>query len=221
MAVAAILAGLTANMIPSQADMLFPTSAVAPPGPLPASARKVSFETPDGATLQGVHIPPAKESSPRLLVLGFGGNAWNASDVAGFLHQLYPEAHVVAFHYRGYRPSTGTPSAAALLGDAPLVRDFAVGQVKPDIIVAAGFSIGSGIAASLARSTPERSWRRATCRSPSSPRSAMPSFGRPGPMPFGKRSETWYSIRPSPGPATTTFTNGRNWSRRCAQRSLK
>jgi alpha-beta hydrolase superfamily lysophospholipase len=138
-------------MIPSQADMLFPTNAVAPPGPLPASARQVSVQTTDGNTLHGVHIPPTREATPRLLVLGFGGNAWNGSDVAAFLHRLYPEAHVVAFHYRGYRPSTGKPSAAALLGDAPLVRNFAVAEVQPDVTIAAGFSIGSGIAASLAR----------------------------------------------------------------------
>jgi pimeloyl-ACP methyl ester carboxylesterase len=101
--------------------------------------------------LHGVHIPPAKQTEPSTLILGFGGNAWNGSDVAAFLHGLYPHAHVVAFHYRGYRPSTGKPSAKALLADAPLVRDFAVKLVKPDLTVAAGFSIGSGVAASLAR----------------------------------------------------------------------
>jgi pimeloyl-ACP methyl ester carboxylesterase len=138
-------------MIPSQADMLFPTHAVGPPGPLPASAVLVSVETPDGNRLHGVHIPPASEGKPRILILGFGGNAWNGSDVAAFLHQLYPGAHVIAFHYRGYRPSTGTPSAKALLADAPLVRDFAVELVQPEVTAAAGFSIGSGVAASLAR----------------------------------------------------------------------
>ncbi len=138
-------------MIPSQADMLFPTHAVPPPGPLPAGAQAVSVDTPDGHRLEGVHLPPVKEGRARTLILGFGGNAWNGSDVAAFLHGLYPEAHIVAFHYRGYRPSTGTPSAEALLADAPLVRDFAVELVKPDMTVAAGFSIGSGVAACLAR----------------------------------------------------------------------
>ena len=131
--------------------MLFPTHAVGPPGPLPASAAFVSVKTPDGIVLHGVHIPPAHEPKSRLLVLGFGGNAWNGSDVAAFLHRLYPEAQIVAFHYRGYRPSTGSPSAKALLADAPIIRDFAVQLVKPVVTVAAGFSIGSGVAASLAR----------------------------------------------------------------------
>ena len=138
-------------MIPSQADMLFPAHAVPPPGPLPASALAVSVATPDGERLQGVHIPPRAGRMSRTLVLGFGGNAWNGADVAAFLHQIYPDEHVVVFHYRGYRPSTGRASAEALLADAPLVRDFAVGLVKPETTIAAGFSIGSGMAALLAR----------------------------------------------------------------------
>ncbi len=85
------------------------------------------------------------------MILGFGGNAWNGSDVAAFLHRIYPGAHIVVFHFRGYRPSSGRPSAQALLADAPIVRDFAVELVKPEVIVAAGFSIGSGIATRLAQ----------------------------------------------------------------------
>jgi pimeloyl-ACP methyl ester carboxylesterase len=56
---------------------------------------------------------------------------------------------VVAFHYRGYRPSTGEPSAEALIGDAPLVYDAAVARVRPRRTIAVGFSIGSGVAATL------------------------------------------------------------------------
>lgn len=148
----ALLAGMVViKVIPTPTDMLFPAHAVPSPGPLPSNARQVSLKAPDGALLHGVNIPPATQASRRILVLGFGGNAWNGSDVAAYLHQLYPQAHVIAFHYRGYRPSTGKPSASALLGDAPLVRNFAVELIKPDVIVAVGFSIGSGVAASLAR----------------------------------------------------------------------
>ena len=128
--------------------MLFPAHAVGPPGPLPAGAEQVSTRSADGDLLHGVHIPGRTTGGP--LVLGFGGNAWNGSDVAVYLHELYPEADVVAFHYRGYRPSAGRPSAEALMADAPLVHDFAVGRVKPKRVIAAGFSIGSGVAASLA-----------------------------------------------------------------------
>lgn len=150
--VVALVAGIFArSMIPTPTDMLFPVYAVPSPGPLPASARQVRLKAPNAAVLHGVSIPPSKEAERRMLVLGFGGNAWNGSDVAAYLHQLYPSAHVVVFHYRGYRPSTGKPSAEALLADAPLVRDFAVELVKPDLTVAVGLSIGSGVAASLAR----------------------------------------------------------------------
>jgi pimeloyl-ACP methyl ester carboxylesterase len=150
--VVALLAGIFAvSMIPTPSEMLFPTHAVPPPGPLPATARQVSVKAADGAVLHGVVIPPATEAKQRILVLGFGGNAWNGADVAAYLHRLYPQVHVVVFHYRGYRPSTGRPSAEALIADAPMVRDLAVKLVKPDVAIAAGFSIGSGVAASLAR----------------------------------------------------------------------
>jgi len=137
----------------SQDDIIFPVRAVPAAGPLPAGAERLALETPDRQRLEGVHIPPkgaAKGPEPRLLVLGFGGNAWNAQHVAEYLHELYPQAHVVAFHYRGYPPSTGSPSAKALIDDAPLVYDLAVERVRPERTVAVGFSIGSGVAASLA-----------------------------------------------------------------------
>jgi uncharacterized protein len=137
-------------MIWSQTDMLFPVHAVQSAGPLPSSARAIAVDTPDGQRLHGVHIPAQQQRGGRTLILGFGGNAWNGSDVAAFLHGIYPNADIIAFHYRGYRPSTGTPSARALLADAPVVRDFAVQMVKPDVTIAVGFSIGSGVAARLA-----------------------------------------------------------------------
>jgi len=138
-------------MVSMQTQLLFPTHAVAPAGPLPRGAIRISVQTADGNTLHGVHVPPVSASrEPRTLVLGFGGNAWNGADVASFLHQYFPQADVVAFHYRGYRPSTGSPSAASLLADAPLVHDAAVDRVKPERVIAVGFSIGSGVAASLA-----------------------------------------------------------------------
>ena len=118
---------------------------------MPAGARELTIDT-AGDELRGLHIPPTGRSTKRAetLILGFGGNAWNAADAAAYLHRLYPRDHVVAFHYRGYRPSTGSPSAAALIADAPLVYDKAVAEVAPKRVIAVGFSIGSGVAATLA-----------------------------------------------------------------------
>jgi len=120
-------------------------------GPLPSGAERLELTTHDGERLHGVHIRPGnppRQAAP--VVLGFAGNAWNAEDAALHLSDLYPAAQVVLFHYRGYAPSTGTPGAKALLADSLLIHDFVKARLKPEKIVIAGFSIGSGVAAHLA-----------------------------------------------------------------------
>jgi uncharacterized protein len=143
---------ITLAMSLFQNRAVFPTHLVGRAGPLPAGTQRLSLDTPDGYRLQGVHVPPLRrESGEGLLVLGFAGNAWNSADVAAYLSQIYPDADVVTFYYRGYAPSTGSASAQALLADAPLVLDAAIRRVRPRRTVAVGFSIGSAVAASLAR----------------------------------------------------------------------
>lgn len=142
-------------MMSLQTQLVFPAHAVGEAGPLPRGSVRVTLATADGEMLHGIHVPP--RSAPRgkpTLVLGFGGNAWNGDDVAALLHLVFPQADVVVFHYRGYRPSTGSPSAKRLVADAPLVHDFAVDLVKPGRTIAVGFSIGSAVAASLAGRRP-------------------------------------------------------------------
>ena len=137
-------------MLDFQAHLIFPTHAVPRAGPLPRGAERLEVSTADGETLKGILILPDEPQSVRTLILGFGGNAWNGQDVAEYLHELFPDETVAAFHYRGYKPSTGSPSAEALIADAPLLFDAAVAKVKPKRTIAVGFSIGSGIAAQLA-----------------------------------------------------------------------
>src|SRR3954452_6486508 len=132
-----------------QSHLIFPTHAVAAAGPFPKGAERLSVELPGGDRLAGIHLAPDTPPAERLLILGFGGNAWNGQDVGEYLHELYPDADVVTFHYRGYKPSTGSPSAEALISDAPLVYDAAVDRVKPARVIAVGFSIGTGVAAQL------------------------------------------------------------------------
>src|SRR6476659_8616089 len=133
-------------MFEFQSHMIFPVHAVPSAGPWPARAEHLSAKSADGETLRGIHIPAAAPDPTGTLLLGFGGNAWNGQDVAEYLHELFPDEQVVTFHYRGYAPSTGEPSADAIIADAPVER------VKPERIVAVGFSIGSGVAATLAKS---------------------------------------------------------------------
>ena len=136
-----------------QARLLFPAGSVGGAGPLPAGAERLSLDTADGDRLHGIHLKPAVAASGTL-ILGFGGNGWNAETAAAYLHGLFPDADVVAFHYRGYRPSGGAPTARALVEDAPLVHDLAVARLRPTRTVAVGLSIGSGVAASLATRRP-------------------------------------------------------------------
>ena len=144
------VAALLLLMMSMQTQLLFPTDAVPPAGPLPPNGRPIHVMAASGDLLQGVHLQPSADARPSTLIVGFGGNAWNAQMVAELLHETFPESHVVAFHYRGYRPSTGSPSAEALLADAQPILDHALAQVRPERTIAVGFSIGSGVAASLA-----------------------------------------------------------------------
>ena len=137
-------------MFEFQSHLIFPTHAVPSAGPWPKDAERLSLESAGGQELAGIHIPADERSEERTLILAFGGNAWNAQDVAEYLHELFPDEDIVAFHYRGYAPSKGSPSSEALIADAPLVYDLAVDRLKPNRVVAIGFSIGSGIAAVLA-----------------------------------------------------------------------
>ena len=136
-------------MFEFQSSLIFPVHAVPAAGPLPRSAERLRVKTLDGETVEGVHIPPDEPDPTRTLILGFGGNAWNGQDVAEYLHEIYPGDDVVAFHYRGYPPSTGEPSAEALIADAPMVYDAAVARIRPARVIGVGLSIGTGVAAQL------------------------------------------------------------------------
>jgi pimeloyl-ACP methyl ester carboxylesterase len=136
-------------MFEFQTHLIFPVHSVPDAGPLPERAERLSVKTPDGNKLFGIHIPADKPDPSRTLILGFGGNAWNGQDVAEYLHELYSDHDVVAFHYRGYAPSTGEPSSQALIADAPLVYDTAIERFGPARVVGVGFSIGTGVAAAL------------------------------------------------------------------------
>lgn len=138
-----------------QGKLLFPRGMVGQGASLPPNAERLAFSMGSGDKLVGVHLP-AEGPSPEgaSLVLGFGGNAWNADDLALHLHSVFPDRDVVAFHYRGYAPSTGRPSARAILNDALDIHDEIVARLSPERITAVGFSLGTAPAANLARSRP-------------------------------------------------------------------
>lgn len=141
---ALLYAGAVVVLVLAQGAMIFPRAAVGPAPALPAHSQRLLLNAGADAVLHGVRIAGRKRGLP--VLLGFGGNAWNAEAMALYLHQIAPDHDVVAYHYRGYAPSTGTPSAQALLADAAAVFDA---TPAPNGVIAVGFSIGSGVAAHL------------------------------------------------------------------------
>jgi pimeloyl-ACP methyl ester carboxylesterase len=110
---------------------------------------------PASTELLGVHLPAeVRPSAESALIVGFGGNAWSADTLAVYLQSVFPDRDIVAFHYRGYAPSTGRPSAAAILQDTLPIHDHVVATLSPNRIVAVGLSIGAGPAAYLASQRP-------------------------------------------------------------------
>jgi uncharacterized protein len=152
----AVYAAIVTAMYLGQTWLLFPTAlARMARVQLPSSTQHLEVRTPDGESLKGICTPSMKDAAQKAsMLLGFGGNAWNAKTTALTLHRLFPDRDVVAFHYRGYAPSNGRPSAETLMSDSLAIFDFlGQGQIE-EPIVAVGFSIGSGVAAYLTRHRP-------------------------------------------------------------------
>ena len=114
-----------------------------------AGDERLEIVAPDGVRLVGAL---RRASGPsRGLVLVFGGNAedadWRLRHFRGWLDDV----DLVTFFYRGYGPSEGVPSEAALVADAALIHDRVTALLRPERVVAIGYSLGSGVAAQLAR----------------------------------------------------------------------
>lgn len=142
-----------AAMYVAQTWLIFPAFMVSDGRPsLPAGAERLAIDTPDGLRLHGVHLPPARgEGCDKTAVLGFGGNGWHAEGMALDLRQHFPACDIVVFNYRGYKPSTGQPSAAGILADSLLIHDQAQKVIGAARVITVGYSLGSGPAAYLAR----------------------------------------------------------------------
>ncbi len=132
-----------------QTALIFPAGMVGGGSGLPPGGRHVTLETGDGERVVLVRIPPRKRApGPLPLLLAFAGNAWNADTAGDLLHTIFPEYQIAVLHYRGYGPSSGRPSAEALISDAGLAYDHLAAEAANGI-VAIGFSIGTAVTIEL------------------------------------------------------------------------
>ena len=118
----------------------------------PRAPERLELATADGDVLHGMLFrAPAGGAD---LVIGFGGNMQDAEVLGQDLAARLPHADLVVFHYRGYGPSAGRPSEAALYADALAIYDAMALRLQPARIFAVGISLGSGVAAYLSKHRP-------------------------------------------------------------------
>lgn len=138
-------------------NLIRPTGVPAPAAPLAASLgggalQEEEIVTGDGATLRGVSL----RADSSLALLYFGGNAFNLDQHGKQALRALASCgvNVTLFDYRGYGRSSGTPSVALMAADG--VRAFdKLNAVYPGRVIVHGQSLGSFIAAHVARERPQ------------------------------------------------------------------
>jgi pimeloyl-ACP methyl ester carboxylesterase len=136
-----------------QTSLIFPGSYLASQRlNSPRVPERLELAARDGAMLHGLLFPGARGDAD--LLIGFGGNAQDAELLGQDLAADFPELNVVVFHYRGYGPSTGRPTEAAVLADALTIHDAMVARIRPGRVYAIGISLGSAVAAYLSQERP-------------------------------------------------------------------
>jgi len=118
----------------------------------PRAPERLELATQGGDVLHGMLFCGSADHPD--LIIGFGGNMQDAEMLGQDLAVRLPHADVVVFHYRGYGPSTGRPSEAAVLADALAIYDAMVQRLRPQRTFAVGISLGSGIATYLSKQRP-------------------------------------------------------------------
>ena len=78
-----------------------------------------------------------REQAGKVELNGFGGNAQDAELLGQDLAADFPKLNVVVFHYRGYGPSTGRPSEAAVPLPWPLAMASASATAPASAMITA------------------------------------------------------------------------------------
>jgi len=141
-----------------QRSLLFDTTdtgALASAGALAIEgSTRITIETTDGERLAGWYLPPQAGQPVFLFLHGKKGELerrterWQQISGKG--------AGVLAFSYRGFPGSTGQPSEAGLALDAQAAYDWLRARHPARDIVLHGFSLGTGVAVTLATAVEAR-----------------------------------------------------------------
>jgi fermentation-respiration switch protein FrsA (DUF1100 family) len=136
-----------------------PATHLTPPPPeLGLAPERVEFPSTDGVRLVAWIIRPGTDTSGRWLLICHG-NGGNLSEAGRPFHYAGLRAlglNLLAFDYRGYGESGGTPSEAGLYRDADAAWGYLTDRlgVPADRIVIFGHSLGSAVAVELATGVP-------------------------------------------------------------------
>lgn len=124
--------------------------------PLRQVVKEIYFNTPDGQRLNGWFVPARNRKPTILFAHGNGGNIGDRySMLLPFIQQGYG---FLAFDYRGYGKSTGTPSEAGMYRDMQAASDYLAREkrIQPSEQIAMGESLGSAVAVEAATHIPFR-----------------------------------------------------------------
>jgi uncharacterized protein len=162
LAIALIYIGLLALLRLNESRLIYfpgPQRSLLPPPPsLQLRPERVEIRTEDGVRLVGWVMRAEPSSTGRWLLICHG-NAGNLSEFDRPIHYaglLRLGLNLLAFDYRGYGESGGTPSEAGLYRDAQAVYGYLREQrsIPADRIVVFGHSLGSAVAVDLVSKVP-------------------------------------------------------------------
>lgn len=104
----------------------------------------------DDVALRGWIVNPGQDAA----IVYFGGNGEAVEGNRADFARWFPHHTIYLLAYRGYGASDGTPSMAALLGDALAFFDDVQARHPGQPVAAIGRSLGSGIASHVAANRP-------------------------------------------------------------------
>jgi dienelactone hydrolase len=153
--------GLTAAVAANQRRLVFnPTveREVKSPRSSGHRTRPVVLRAADGTRLSGWLMTPLIPGRHPAVVY-FGGRSEEVSWVVRDAGKLFPNMAVLAVNYRGYGDSHGDPAENHMVEDGCMLFDWMAARVHvdPRRIAVVGRSLGSGVAAQVAKERPAHS----------------------------------------------------------------